>query len=329
MSSIPILIDTDPGVDDALALFLALESPELELVAVTTVAGNVGVEATTRNALLLLELAGRADVPVHAGETPPAGGSSVTAAHVHGDDGLGGITALTDARGQPRYPLPRRGPQSLPAVDALLEYTRARPDELTLVAVGPLTNVARAAERDSDGLRRLREIVWMGGAFRCPGNITAGAEFNAFVDPDAAQTVLNLGIPMRIVPLDVTEQVVIRPEDVTQGEAHRRTALQALLEHTFAFYSDHYGFSGCHLHDPLAVAAVLWPELFRFEEAFVEVETSGEVARGMTIADLRERRERPAPNGAFAAGVDAVEARARVLARLLSADSGHRKLEEG
>src|SRR5438067_9822619 len=168
MSPLPILLDTDPGVDDALALLLALRSPELELIAVTTVAGNVGLEATTRNALLLLQLGGRPDIPVHLGETPPADRALVTAADVHGGDGLGGITDLRDASGRLRYPPPDRRPHPLPAVEALPCYARERPDELTLLAVGPLTNVARAAERDPDGLRRFKEIVHMGGAFRCP-----------------------------------------------------------------------------------------------------------------------------------------------------------------
>jgi purine nucleosidase len=335
---IPILLDTDPGVDDALALLLGLRSPELELVAVTTVAGNVGLEATTRNALLLLELAGRPDIVVHQGESPPPGRPSVLAADVHGGDGLGGITKLLDAAGQTRYPVPQRVPHPTPAVEAIPQYARERPDEITLVAVGPLTNVARAAERDSDGLRRLREIVVMGGAFRCPGNITPAAEFNVYVDPDAVQTVLDLGVPLRFVPLDVTERVLIRPEDLQptsewsvtrQRESSKPTTtnrhtsyiarhfLADLLQHTFDFYTDRAGYPGCHLHDPLAVAAVIRPDLFHFRDAYVEVETEGELTRGMTVADLRARREPPAPNCAFAEDVDVEGARAFVLGRLL------------
>lgn len=342
---LPILLDTDPGVDDALALLLALRSPELELVAVTTVAGNVGLEATTRNALLLLELAGRPDVAVHMGETPPPGRSSVMAADVHGDDGLGGILSLKDPEGRCRYLLPRHRPHSTPAVEAILGYARARPDEITLVAIGPLTNVARAAERDPDGLRRFREIVHMGGTFRCPGNITPVAEFNVFVDPDAVQTVLDTGVPLRFVPLDVTEQVMLQPADlndsgerkVTSSEeqltlsipTHRdhpfgavpplitRQFFADLLAHTFDCYTERLGYPGCHLHDPLAIAAVIRPELFRFREAFVEIETEGVVTRGMTVADLRNRREAPAPNCAFAEEVAVEEVKAFVLGRLL------------
>jgi purine nucleosidase len=312
----PILLDTDPGVDDALALLLALASPELELVAVTTVAGNVGLEATTRNALLLLDLGGRPEVPVHPGEVPAAGPSSVTAADVHGEDGLGGITRLQDARGHARYPVPRGRPEPTPAVDAILAHARSRPQEITLVAVGPLTNVARAAERDSDGLRRLRGIVCMGGAFRAPGNITPAAEFNIYVDPDAAQTVLNTGVPLQFVPLDVTHRVLIRPEDLEAAPHPRQALLRDLLAYTFEFYVQRCGYSGCHLHDPLAIAALLWPELFQFEEAFVEVETMGEVTRGMTLADLRQHREPPAPNCAFASDVAVNEVRTRILERL-------------
>jgi purine nucleosidase len=333
---LPILLDTDPGVDDALALFLALQSPELELLALTTVAGNVGLEATTRNALLLLELAGRSDIPVHAGETPPPHAAHVSAADVHGGDGLGGITTLTDAAGCLRYPHPRCVPHPVPAVEAILQYARALPDEITLVAVGPLTNVARAADRDSDGLRRLREIICMGGAFRCPGNVTPAAEFNIYVDPDAAQIILDTGIPLRFIPLDVTEKVLIRPADLRMHERRERetahatqqrsagrggpcpvSLLEHLLAHTFDFYDQRVGYAGCHLHDPLAIASLIWPELFRYREAFVEVETSGEVTRGMTVADLRQRRDPPAPNCTFAEGVDAAAARERVLSRLL------------
>jgi purine nucleosidase len=341
---IPILLDTDPGVDDALALLLALRSPELELVAVTTVAGNVGLEATTRNALLLLELAGRSDVPVHSGETPPPERALVSAADVHGSDGLGGITLLTDDSGLARYPTPLRVPHPLPAVEALPVYARARPDEITLIAIGPLTNLARAAERDSDGLRRLREIVVMGGAFRCPGNITPAAEFNLYVDPDAAQTVLNLGIPLRFVPLDVTGRVLIRPDDLAErasgetGAARQSSGIgepapnaqrlvpcpprafwQDCLKHTFDFYTERAGSPGCHLHDPLAVTAVLRPDLFRFREAYVEVETVGEITRGMTVADLRDQRFPPGPNCSFAEDVDVERARGFVLERLLNA----------
>src|SRR5438874_3505278 len=154
MPPLPIILDTDPGVDDALALLLILGSPELELAAVATVAGNVGLEATTRNALLLLQLAGRPEIPVHVGETPPPDRALVTAADVHGGDGLGGITSLKDAAGRPKYPPPHVRPHPLAAVAALPRYARARPDELTLLAVGPLTNVARAAEEDPEGMRR-------------------------------------------------------------------------------------------------------------------------------------------------------------------------------
>jgi len=319
MPPLPFILDTDPGVDDALALLLALRSPELELVAVSTVAGNVGLEATTRNALLLLQLAGRPEIPVHMGETPPAERALVTAADVHGDDGLGGITQLLDARGQPQYPLPAARPDPLPAVDALPRYARARPDELTLLAVGPLTNVARAAERDPDGMRRFVELVVMGGAFRSPGNITPSAEFNIFVDPDAAQAVLDLGILVRFVPLDVTHRVLVRPEDLERPNAGPRARLlKDLLEHTFEFYQERVGYAGCHLHDPLAVAALICPELLRFRDAFVEVETSGEVTRGMTVADLRELSDPPAPNCAFAEDVDVEAGRALVLERLLN-----------
>lgn len=313
-----ILLDTDPGVDDALALLLALGSPELELVAVTTVAGNVGLEATTRNALLLLELAGRPDVAVHAGEAPPLERTLVTAADVHGIDGLGGILSLTDG-GRRRYPVAQRAADPLSAAAAIPAYARARPGEITVVAIGPLTNIARAAERDAEGVRCLREIVVMGGAFRSPGNITPAAEFNLFADPEAADAILDLGLPLRFIPLDVTHQVLIRPEDLAHPAPGARLGfLTDLLAHTFCFYAERVGYEGCHLHDPLAVTAVIRPELFQFRPARIVVETAGRHTRGMTLADLRELRLPPPPNAAFAEAVDAAAAREFVLQRLLA-----------
>jgi purine nucleosidase len=206
-------------------------------------------------------------------------------------------------------------------VEAIPQYARARPGDITLVAIGPLTNVARAAERDPEGLRHLREIVVMGGAFRCPGNITPVAEFNIFADPEAAQTVLDLGVPLRFVPLDVTERVMVCPGDLSRSrpEAGRlATFLEELLAHIFDFYTQRIGYPACHLHDPLAVAAVIQPHLLGFRDAFVAVETIGEVTRGMTVADLRERLVSPAPNCAFAEAVDPEAAREFVLGRLLS-----------
>jgi purine nucleosidase len=346
----PILLDTDPGVDDALALLLALRSPEMELVAVTTVAGNVGLAATTRNALLLLDLAGRPDVPVHAGAdvvgaaslhtfptAAPVTSEAVSAADVHGGDGLGGITSLRDAGGQCRYPPPQRTAHPTSAIDAIPGYARARPGEITLVAVGPLTNVAAAARRDLDGVRCLREIVVMGGAFRTPGNITPVAEFNIFADPEAVEAVLSLGLDIRFVPLDVTEQVLIVPGDLNSPAddrqpnstrdagplPHRLPHLfyADLLRHTFDFYTERIGYPGCHLHDPLAIAAVIRPDLFRFRDAFVQIERTGEITRGMTVADLRQRRLTPLPNCAFAEDVDADAARRFVLERLLGHES--------
>jgi purine nucleosidase len=319
LTPLPILLDTDPGVDDALALLLVLSSPELELVAVTTVAGNVGLEATTRNALLLLELAGRPDVTVHAGESPPLEREPVTAADVHGIDGLGGITGLTEAEGRLRYAAAARPVDGSPAAESIPRYARQRPSEITLVALGPLTNIARAAENDPEGLHSLREIVVMGGAFRSPGNITPAAEFNIFADPEAAEKVVNLGVRLRFIPLDVTNQVLIRPDDLDQqSPGGRLRLLSDLLAHTFGFYTERLGYPGCHLHDPLAVTAVVRPDLFRFRPARIAVETAGLHTRGMTVADLRELRQPPGPNGSFAEAVDAMAAREWVLHRLFS-----------
>jgi len=219
-SPTPVIIDTDPGVDDALALLLAAASPELEVLAVTTVAGNVSVEQATENAQRILPVAwsGRDAPPVYAG----SGTAAISAEFVHGDDGLGGATRLRTAAGGALYPATAPvGPGD--AAGALLSLAAARPQEITLIALGPLTNVAAALSRDAAGLRRLRRIVVMGGVFHEPGNATPVAEFNIFADPEAAQTVCDARIPLTWVPLDATHRCLLQSETLASSPLPSRS----------------------------------------------------------------------------------------------------------
>src|SRR6185437_15919771 len=189
-----IILDTDPGIDDALALVLALDSPEVQLEAITTVHGNVPVEMTTRNALGLLEVAGRSDVPVARGSAQPLVRAPVDAKYVHGPTGLGTLA----------LPEPQTSVVTQSAADLIIERVQAAPGEVTLVPIGPLTNLALALRREPAIASQVREVVIMGGALRVPGNVTPAAEFNIYADPHAAQVVFKAGWPIRLVALDVT-----------------------------------------------------------------------------------------------------------------------------
>lgn len=205
-----IILDTDPGIDDALALFLALASPEVTLEAVTTVQGNVSVEQTTYNALTLLTLAGRTDIPVAYGSAEPLVRKRVDAAHVHGQNGLGDIT----------LPEPTIASVEQQAVDLIIEKIMRNPGEITLVPIGPLTNIALAVRREPRIAQHVREVVIMGGAVRVPGNVTPSAEFNIFADPHAAHVVFHAGWPLRLVSLDVTTRVSMHRQQVETLATH-------------------------------------------------------------------------------------------------------------
>jgi len=300
---LPVIIDTDPGVDDALALLLAAGSPELAVLAVTTVGGNIPVRQATDNARRILPIAwaGREAPPLYAGSD----GSSESAEFVHGSDGLGGVTLLTDEAGEPRYP--PAAPVAGEAVEAILSLAAARPGEVTLVTLGPLTNVARAFSADAARLRLLRRIVVMGGAFRVPGNATPAAEFNVFADPEAAQVVCDSGIPILWTPLDASERCLLREDRIA---ALPDTPAGRFVRHITGAYVDHhyrgYDERACFLHDPLAVGAVLWPDLLEVTPLRVDVEDTGRLTRGMTVADFRSDRTfvKPAVNAEVCLGVD-------------------------
>ena len=305
-----ILLDTDTGVDDALAIILALSSPELKVEAITSVSGNVQVDLCTRNLLMTLEAMGLSEYPICAkGESQPLIKPLVMAAHVHGSDGLGDITQSLTTDGLRRYPDPEPRLAATSAVDLIIDLAGQYPDELVLVPVGPLTNVAKAMIKHPTRMRRIREIVLMGGAFETYGNVTATAEFNIFVDPHAAQLVLDFGVPVTVVPLDVTHQVMLTGKrlDAAIGEQSNRLS-QFLRDVTYAtmeYHQAHEGFYGTYIHDALPIGLLTHPEFFQTVEAFVQVETSGDLTQGMTVGDLRSERPRPKPNARVCVGVDA------------------------
>ncbi len=303
----PVLVDTDPGVDDALALLLALRSPEWRVVAVTTVAGNVPVEVATANAARLVALGAPAPLPpVVAGAARPLVRPLVTATHVHGEDGLAGLAA---GLGPPPPAAPRGD-----AAELLIECARRWPGELVVVALGPLTNLARAVERDPGPLRAARAVVAMAGSVAVGGNVTPAAEFNAYVDPEAAARVVAAGLPLTLIPLDVTRRVVWRPDRIRglagSSDPVARFAVM-LAERALAGTGN--GAPGVVMHDPLAVAAALDPGLVVAPCLPVAVETAGELTRGATVVDRR-------PGGRAGAGCRvALEVDAERVLRLYEA----------
>ena len=294
-----VIIDTDPGIDDALALALALRSPEVRVEAITTVCGNVNVDLGTRNALLVLEALGVDDPPpVARGADRPLLREPVDAAHVHGADGLGGITAIVEPGGTPRYGPPRATTGSRDAVDLILDIVRKNPNQITLIAVGPLTNVALALERDPTAMAQLAELIVMGGSLSGIGNVTATAEFNFYADPHAARQVLRAGLNTTLVGLDVTQQTLLRKADLEARLAHLKSPAAKLVgdisRQYFALAQARSGDAACPLHDPLAVGVAIDPSFVRTERFEADVETGGELTTGMLVAD---RRKAKAPSG--------------------------------
>ena len=275
-----LIIDTDPGQDDAFALLLALASPEkLEVLGITCVAGNVPLEKTTRNALQICELAGAREVPVFAGCPRPLAQELETAEEVHGASGLDGAA----------LPEPTLFSEEGHAVDFLIDTLRAEPaGTLTLVTLGPQTNVATALQRAPDIAARIRQVVMMGGAFFEPGNSSPVAEFNIWVDPEAARIVCESGIPLVMAPLDVTHRATI-PAFWKHAVGALPAPLGPTLQGWIEFYERYdrakYGWDGGPLHDPCTIAYLLQPELFSGRRIPVRVETEGMLTRGMTVAD--------------------------------------------
>jgi purine nucleosidase len=292
----PILLDVDTGVDDALAIILAVRSPEFSLQGISTVNGNVDLARTTANTLTVLDVLDAPPIPVAAGAAAPLARAGITAGDVHGGDGLGGAA---------RTFLPSRRRAGEDAAGFILETIRRFPGALTLVATGPLTNVALAIRRDQDTMQRLRSLVVMGGAIRSPGNVGPVSEFNFAVDPEAAAIVLGAGLPLTLVPLDVTERVTLtrRLVDASSRNETVPAFVRRITATTIAFHREHEGTEGIFLHDPLAVGVALDPSLVRREPMAVAVETQGALTAGMAVADLR-RRSRATPTAEVCVEVD-------------------------
>ncbi|HTR81491.1 MAG TPA: nucleoside hydrolase [Bacteroidota bacterium] len=313
MKPTPILLDVDAGVDDTLAIMFALLSPSLDVRAITTVAGNAPVHFCTRNVLLTLDRLSpfvSSIPPVAQGTPKPLRRKLFTALDVHGPDGIGGAAAL--------YSKPVIRPIRAGAVETILAVVERNPD-LTIVATGPLTNIAVAMKKNFRAMRRVREIVVMGGAFKGSWNTGPAAEFNFYVDPDAADYVLHSEVPVRLIPLNVTEQCFLTPRDLRAiAEPSLRKYVEAVTRFYFQFHRRSLGIAGGYLHDPLAVAAVAHPALLESEEGYVYVETKGMYARGLSLfhppLDVRKEAELPAwvktaqrrpPSVRVATGVDA------------------------
>src|SRR6266567_2194529 len=282
-----VVIDTDPGVDDALALLLVMRSPELKIEAITPVAGNVPLELSLPNALRMVEIAGRTDIPVAVGAKAPLLRRLVTAAYAHGENGLGGAV----------FPEPKIKPVAEPAAKFISQIVRKYPGEVTLITIGPLTNIATALNMDSELARIVKSLVMMGGSLS-GGNITPAAEFNVYVDPEAARIVFQSGIPITMVGLDVTRKTSLTEDHVRVLEAAHTPVSEAAA--TIARNAIHHnrerGFlAGPNMHDSLAVAGFLDPSILQFQDYYVDVETAGELTAGETLGyspntgDLRRR----------------------------------------
>ena len=292
-----IIIDTDPGQDDAVAILLALASPELEVLGITAVAGNVPLALTQVNARVICELARRPDIKVFSGCDAPLARKLVTAEHVHGKTGLDGIS----------LPAPTMPLQDRHAVDFIIDTLRAEPaGTVTLCPLGPLTNIAVAFQRAPDVVARVAEVVLMGGAYFEVGNITPAAEFNIYVDPEAAEVVFKSGVSLVVMPLDVTHKA-LTSRDWVEGMRGLGTPVGTAVASWTDFFERFdvakYGSNGAPLHDPCVIGYLLRPDLFAGRHINVEIETKGEFTLGMTVADWWRVSGRAA-NAMFMGSVD-------------------------
>lgn len=294
-----IIIDTDPGQDDAVAILLALASPEdIDLLGITAVAGNVPLTLTQKNARIVCELAGKPETKVFAGCDAPLTRKLITAEHVHGKTGLDGPPMV-----DPTMPL-----QEQHAVDFIIETLRREPSgTVTLCPIGPLTNIATAFERAPDIIPRVQEIVLMGGAYFEVGNITPTAEFNIYVDPEAAKIVFAAGAPLTVMPLDVTHKALTTKPHIQAFRSMGTKvgdAVAAWTDFFERFDMEKYGSEGAPLHDPCTIAYLIQPDLFAGRHVNVEIETGSELTLGMTVVDWWRVTDRP-KNAMFMKDIDA------------------------
>lgn len=289
MTARSIILDCDPGQDDAVAILLALASPEeIDLKGITTVAGNVPLELTTDNARRICELAGRPDMEIFAGADRPLMRHLVTAEWIHGKSGLDGAN----------LPAPQMPVQNRHAIDFIVETCLAAAEgEITLCPIGPMTNIAMALMREPLIIPKVREIVCMGGAIRELGNTTPAAEFNIYVDPQAARLVLQSGIPFTMLPLDVTHKALVTPKRLDQFKQMRTATgdvCGGMLDYFNRFDMTRYGFDGGPLHDPCVIAYLINPGLFSGRKVFMDIEVMSELTMGQTLADWWDIQEKPA-----------------------------------
>ncbi|KAL5070762.1 hypothetical protein RYX36_021649 [Vicia faba] len=279
-----IIIDTDPGIDDAMAIFLALRSPEIQVIGLTTIYGNVYTTLATRNALHLLEVAGRTDIPVAEGShvTLTKGTKLRIADFVHGADGLG----------NQNFPPPNGKPIEESAAEFLVNQAKANPGKVTVVALGPLTNIALAIQMDPEFAKNIGQIVLLGGSFAVNGNVNPAAEANIFGDPDAADVVFTSGADILAVGINVTHQVVLSGSDrekLASSKGKFAQYLTGILEVYFSYHCDAYNTNGVYLHDPTALLAAVDPSLVTCTEGAVRVQTSG-ITRGLTLLYNKQKR---------------------------------------
>ena len=282
-----IIFDTDPGIDDACAILLALASPELSLEGLSIVHGNCSLEQGTSNALSVLELAQASHIPVARGCDLPLVQPSLLAPETHGNTGLG----------YAQLPEPRTRPIVQHGSDFLIDKIMSSPGEISLVAIGPLTNVALAIRQEPRVVQAVRELIIMGGALRHEGNTTALAEFNTYVDPHAAHIVYHAGMPATLVPLDVTYQCILTPGDIQKMQQVDSPVTKFVEDATrfyMEFHDEFQSIAGCVINDPLALALAFAPELCTYREMPVDVDISGGISMGKTIGDFYNYSKKPA-----------------------------------
>jgi purine nucleosidase len=285
MSKRRVIIDTDPGIDDALAILLALASTELEVDALTVVYGNCSVDQGVENSLGILELAQATRVPVARGCALPLVQPLLLASETHGNNGLG----------YARLPAASKTPVSQTAVSTLIERIMASPGEITLISVGPLTNLAMAVRLEPGIIDSVKEVFIMGGAIAHPGNTTPLAEFNVYCDPHAAHIVFHSGLPITLFPLDVTYQVILTQGDVDRLSAIPSPITRFIVDSTRFYMEFHEAFQeirGCVINDPLVLAAILCPEVYSTKKLFVDVDINGGISMGKTFADFYRMHDR-------------------------------------